>query len=455
MRPTRAVVAAIVLALCAAQAGADEAAFEDAPVGTSVEDLKSPLERAIAEREREETLFPGLKRLLQRFPPVIADSAVIARMRTYALPLRNSLDETAYAWTIGGKLALRSGWIKETVQAGIGIYGSYPLVEDDPQALTQLLRPGGTSYTIVGEGFLKLRWKGVEGTIWRQELDLPYVNGSDSRMTPNSFEGVIVRGERVDLTVTGTLDWTLGWLRRMRPRFADDFVSMGAQAGALDSDAPMYLIGVQGRPTDSLLIGFYNYLVPEVLNTAYVSADWLYELPDDWGFRTQWQFTHQNSGWGDELTGKEFRTWTGGGRFGLSRGGLMGWIGFSMTNDGEEVRSPYGTSAGFLSMMLSDFNSAGETAAILGLAYDLSRVGLEGASAFMQLGMGRGAKDVALGVSGVNEWELDLTFDYKIPSGRVKGLWFRARGAVRELDAPGLKLGYQVRLIINYDLPVL
>jgi hypothetical protein len=106
-------------------------------------------------------------------------------------------------------------------------------------------------------------------------------------------------------------------------------------------------------------------------------------------------------------------------------------------------------------MMQSDFNSAGEKAAIFGVSYDFAHLGVEGLSAFLQLGIGRGAKLPDQGLSGLDETEFDLTLDYKIPEGRLKGLWLRLRGASALIDAPGQDTARQVRFIINYDLPLL
>jgi hypothetical protein len=447
--------AALLVGLSASRAAADEGSFEDAPAGDSVEELNSPLERAVREDVRAETLFPYLKRALQHLPPFFADTEVVLRFRTYALPLKTAAGERAHAWTAGGKLRFRSGWLAETLRVGFGLYGSYPLVEDDPFALTQLLRPEGRSYTIAGEAFLRLRWRELEGTFYRQELDLPYVNKSDSRMTPNSFEGAILQGSHENTRWWKRVDWVGGWLSDIRPRFAEKFISMGSRAGAPDSDAGMLVAGAQIEPYKGASLGLYNYWVPDVLSIHYLATDVLRDLGGGWGFRTQWQYTLQTDGGGTDLLDKEFKTWVFGGRAALSNWGVTAWLGFSVTDEEEDIRSPYGTYAGFVSMMQSDFNSAGEKAALFGISYDFAHLGVEGLTAFLQLGIGRGAKLPDLGLSGLDETEVDFTIDYKIADGRLRGLWFRLRGAFSRIDAPGQGDARQVRFIINYDLPVL
>ena len=133
----------------------DEASFEDAPAGSSVDQLDGSLARAVDVRARERTLFPRLKAALQNLPPFIADTELLFRARTYYLPLVETDGTRANAWTLGGKLRYRSGWWRERLQIGAGLYTSYKLVADDPLALTQLLRENEQGFTVFGEAFLR------------------------------------------------------------------------------------------------------------------------------------------------------------------------------------------------------------------------------------------------------------------------------------------------------------
>jgi hypothetical protein len=217
----------------------------------------------------------------------------------------------------------------------------------------------------------------------------------------------------------------------------------------------MAVLGAQIEPYKGASLGFYNYWVPDVLSIHYLATDVLRDLGGGWGFRNQWQFTLQTDGGGTDLLGKSFKTWVFGGRAALSKSGITAWLGFSITDDEEDIRSPYGTYAGFMSMMQSDFNSASEKAVLLGVSYDFSHWEIAGLSAFMQLGVGRGAKIPELGLTGLDETSLDFTIDYRFQSKRLKGLWFRARGSFSAIEAPGRNNARQARFIINYDLPLL
>jgi hypothetical protein len=429
---------------------ATESSFEDRPAGESVEDLDSPLSRAVEERERLRTLFPRLKRRLQRFPAFVADSEVILNFRSYYFPLRRSDGRDAHAWTAGGKLAFRSGWWKERLQIGAGLYMSGPLTSDDPEALTQLLREDDRGFAVLGEGFVRARWRDVEATLYRQELDLPYVNRNDSRMAPNSFEGVVAKGIARGVPRLNRIDWVAGYLSDIRPRNEDSFISMSDRAGAEGTDEGMFLAGVQLRPLENLHVGAYDYLVKDTFNTGYVATDYLWKLSADWGMRFGAQFTHQASV-GDELLG-DFQTWVAGARIAASFRGITGWLAFSKTYDDARIRSPYGSYAGYLSLMQSDFNQADERAWAVGLS--LAPKPLPGWSAFIQYAHGDGGFDPSTLVPGADEQEIDLTVDYKIEEGRWRGFWLRLRGSALDVDGAE-DTAWQVRVILNYALPIL
>jgi hypothetical protein len=433
---------------------ADESALQDKPATGTVQDLDSPLARAVEEPERAAPLFPRLKSALQHLPPFFADSEVDFNFRSFYF-LDEAFDGAqSEAWTWGGALRLRSGWLRDTAQLGASLFTSQKLVADDPLGRTQLLQPGEKSYTLPAEAYLRLRRGEHELTLFRQELDLPYVNKDDGRMTPNSFEGVVLRGKSIPLRRLGRADYSLGWIARMRPRFEEDFVPMQERAGVPDGDAGLWLLGGQLEPVDELHLGVYEYFVKDTLNTLYVAADYTRPLGDEWALRLQAQLTHQASVGDDRLTGEAFDTFVVGGRVGASFRGLAAWITFSDTDEAESIRNPFGSYAGYLSLMQSDFNRAGERAIGLGLSYDFARVGIEGLSAFLDVAHGDGGFDPLTSADRADEREVDLTVDYRIREGSLRGLWFRARGSVLDRDGEPHR-GFELRFVVNYDFTVL
>ena len=62
------------------------------------------------------------------------------------------------------------------------------------------------------------------------------------------------------------------------------------------------------------------------------------------------------------LTGRSFHVAAGGVKADLQHGAATLTVAYTQTGRGEAYRSPYGTWAGYTSMIVEDFNRAGETA---------------------------------------------------------------------------------------------
>ena len=127
-----------------------------------------------------------------------------------------------------------------------------------------------------------------------------------------------------------------------------------------------------------------------------------------------------------------------------------------MTSSAGRIQSPYGFSPTYLGLMQSDFDRAGEEAWLVGLSYDFARVGLEGLSGFVNFAMGYDARDPRSAERFASQYEVDLTVDYRFAGwrGLLEGLWLRVRASSRGLEgAP--TASHQIRVIVNYDLPIL
>src|SRR6266513_1151312 len=61
--------------------------------------------------------------------------------------------------------------------------------------LPHLLAPGQNGYTVLGEFYAELRIvKDVGITVGAKGYDTPFINRNDTRMTPNTFEAVVLQG---------------------------------------------------------------------------------------------------------------------------------------------------------------------------------------------------------------------------------------------------------------------
>lgn len=426
---------------------AREAILHDRTVPEAAEQSPGLLERAFEERQEKETLFPRLKEFLGTQPPFLRDTELRLHFRTYYL-LRNHPDGSENeAWAAGGWLRYRSGWLLDLFRIGATLYTSQPLYAPPDKDGTGLLAPGQEGYTVLGEAYATLRYGDHRLTGYRQALATPYVNRDDSRMTPNTFEGVTLFGKAPGL------EYGLGYLTAMKPRNADAFMPMGEAAGVAGGDQGLAFANLRIEPRKGVSIGAINYYVPDVINIAYAETEYVWRVGSDVTLTFGAQFTDQRSVGDNLLTGSAFDTQVGGARFALSHAGAHLTLAFSTTSDGADVQSPFGGYPGYLSLMERDFDRAGEDAWGVGLAYDFGRLGVPGLSAFFNFAQGTGARDPETGQPRANAREFDLTVDYRITrKGWLEGLWLRLRGALLQ---DGGSTQTEIRLILNYAFPVL
>ena len=210
--------------------------------------------------------------------------------------------------------------------------------------------------------------------------------------------------------------------------------------------------GIRFTPTKDVSFGAINYYVPSTWNIFYTEANYTWPLTEKLGLKLQSQFTEQDSAGGDYLIGK-FSTQVGGAQASLSYNNTIIRAAFSVTANTHNINSPYGTYPGYLSLIEKDFDRAGEEAWLLGFSYDFKDF-VEGLSATFNFARGTGALDPATkaGVPNENEW--DITFDYRIQEGPLRGISIRVRNGYVNFDSGGGNSN-NVRVIVNYPLPFL
>jgi hypothetical protein len=439
------VVTIEVLGSPAARAG--ESALEEAPPPESAEEVETSLDRGFEEAKEAPTLFPRLKRFLDDQPPFLRDARLLLHLRSYWREEDPPDPGESEAIAYGGWLGLRSGEWEEFFSVGATLYTTQRLYGPDRKAGTGLLSPGQHGFSVLGEAWAKLRVRDHQAVLYRQSLDLPYVNRRDSRMVPQTFEGYTLRGKRSSLT------YAAGYLSDIKTRDSDHFVSMSEAAGVRERDEGMLFGGLRWRPNEEFMLGGIEYWVADTLNVVYAEVDYLLPLEAPVQIRLAGQFTDQRSVGRDLLTGSSFDTRSFGVRAALSYEKAILNLAFTSTDDEERIRSPWGSDPSFLARMQKNFNRAGEDAWGIGVSYHLDRLGLRGVSGVASYASGRNARNPATGMSQPDQEELDLTLDYRLKEGRLRGLWFRARAAFLEQDPGGTTTDF--RLIVNYELPLL
>ncbi len=397
-----------------------------------------------------EALFLPLKEKISTLPPFLGDTDLKVHFRSYYFNRTKPDDTVNEAWAFGGWISYKSGWLLDTFAMGATLYGSAPLYTPPDADGTLLLKPGQDGYYVPGEAWGALRYQDyalLKG--YRQLVDQTYINPQDNRMTPNTFQGV---------TLGGKMDWVQylgGFLWKIKPRNADEFISMSEQAGAKDSNDGAGLLGVRLTPLQGLRIDLSNQYGVNTFNTFYGEVDYLRPLNEDWKLRIGAQFTDQRAV-GDALLapadGKYWVTQTGGARLQLIYRQLTLTGAFGITGSGNNIQTPWGSFPGYLSMIDLDFDQARQKAVLIGAGCDFSEAIATGLRGDFNFAWGWDAINPSTRVKAPNQAEYDFTVDYRPPFTGImlQGLWFRARAAV--IDQQDSKtLGYQFRIIINWD----
>jgi outer membrane porin, OprD family len=402
-------------------------------------------------------LFPGLREAVKDFPAFLRDTDITLYLRTYYFGRENPDGSENEALAFGGWFTYRSGWLLDTLQLGATGYGSAPLYAPDDRDGTTLLKPGQEGYGVLGEAFAALRYQDlvlIKG--YRQEVTQGYINREDNRMTPNTFEGLTLGGK------VGPVDYLGGYLWKMKARNSDTFRFMSEEAGVAGSDDGVALFGVKLAPLPGLKLDVSEQYGFNTFNTVFAQADYTHPLAEDLRLIFGGQFTDQRAV-GDQLlttaSSKDWDTYNVSAKAAVGYRELTVTVGGSVTGSGHTIQAPWGSFPGYLSLIQEDFQRADEKAVLVGAAYDFSKLITPGLGAFFNIAWGWDAIDPKTRAAAPDQTEYDLTIDYRPPRGFLllpvtRNLWLRLRGAILDREDSD-QLGYQVRLILNWEIPFL
>jgi hypothetical protein len=367
--------------------------------------------------------------------PFLRDSIFSLEPRFYYRYLDNGqgLHE---AFAGGGAMIFTSGWWREALQLGIGGYTTQPLATGDDPGGTGLLRPDGDGIVVLGQAWAKLRIEPATATLFRQEMELPFINGDDTRMIPNTFEAY-----RLDVNPSDVFRFGFAYVTREKSKTSAEFRPMSEVAGVHGVDRGTSVAGFLLGETNTTYIGGVNELTWDLLNIAYVEAGRTWQLWDDFELRGELQFIDQRSV-GDELLGS-FETQLYGASLAASYRSAVLSVSFTSTNNGLKILRQFGGVPAFNSVMVSDFAGNDEDSLRVGLSYDFARIGFVGVTAFANYVHG----DL---VDNQNEDEFNATVDYRLDQGPLKNFWLRLRYAHNTLSEQPATQDF--RVILNYTL---
>ena len=455
MRRARAAVAlALALALPESARGAGEDYYEENPAPAELGEIPTSFEPE--PREERRPVVDAIRRALETLPFFSEDGALELKLRSYYLYGKLLANERRETWAYGGTLRYDSGWWRNRVGLELRLSTSQPLHAPSDRDGARLLRPRQRQYAVLDRSALRVRLAdGHELRLYRQGYELPFLNEQDSRMTPNAHEGYSLHGSHAGNGYR--LRYVGGYVARMKERDSDRFRPMGTVAAPeAEPKRGLWMGGAAVKLADRFEVGAIHYHSPDVLDLFYTAADASWLLSDELALRLRGSYTDQRSTGDDLLTGAAFDTHQTTLAASTSFRAAILHVAVARTGGEAAIRSPWGSRPSPLSLMLNDFDRAGEDAWLVGVSYNGTRLGLERWSAFANFARGSGARSDA-GARVPDRQELDLTVDYRIEDGRWRGFWLRVRGAfVRERGAGGTdETQNELRVILNYDVAFL
>ena len=381
----------------------------------------------------------------------VRDSTITLYFRSYYLNRETTNIRGPAAWAAGGALGYQSGWLGNMLRVGLAGYTSQPVWAPADRDGTQLLKPGQQGYSVLGQAYVSLKLWDQVFTGYRQRVDEPEVNSYDIRMTPLTFEGTTLAGKVRDVS------YTIAYLDQMKPINSDGFRNMAAVAGApFGVSEPLWLGSLSYSPVKDFTARLSSYHVPNILTSTYSDFVWLVPLWDPFQIRVGGQFMYQGSTGANLLTGSSFDTWAGGAKADLIWGPVIASVAYTQTGRGAAYRTPYGSWAGYTSMIVNDFDRAGETAFLVGGAFDFAPLNLAGLSFFTDIVFGRNAIEPISGFRLPDRNEYDFTLDYRFTASNwpdyLAPLWIRARAVFVDQKLGGFTgVTTDYRLILNYQ----
>jgi hypothetical protein len=341
---------------------------------------------------------------------------------------------------LGGSLGFETGWFKDTIRFGLTGYTSQKIYGPSDRDGAGLLKKGQHGYSALGEAYIDLKLRKTSLRAGRTRVNLPYINGNDFRMTPNTFEAIGLRSESIK-----KFKWGIGHFGGIKGNTDTQFKTMSEAAGVEGTDRDVSVISMRYEFSEQDFIALSKLYGWDMYNTLYVEGEKFFEYKDQFKILLGAQYTNQRSV-GDELLG-DFNTQTAGIKASFQYCNVIASLAYTWTGMSREPLKPWGSTPGYNSMIIQDFDRAGEQSFHIGLTYDFEPHGIEGLS--LDTSWTTGNTPDHGKYASLDQQEFDCTLDYQPPAEALDGLWIRFRYADNRLDGGDGMTDF--RVIANYS----
>lgn len=379
-------------------------------------------------------------------------------------------------WAQGFMLDYKSGYTDGTIGIGVDALGLMGITLDsgmgrhvgssmipsdsDNSAVDQWSRLGLTGKVKVSKSELRL------GTLMPK---LPILVSNDGRLLPQTFEGgQITSGEFKDLTLTG------GRIEHATGRGSSDRTGLAATGGTRESNE-FDFAGGDWKVTKDLTAQYYyanleNYYTQQFFGLIHTLAigdgqslktDLRYFKTDSSGANGSGTSGYRISGYTEDNDGEiDNRTWSAAlvytlGGHGITAGyqSVSSGSNFTQLSQGNLPDKGAGGASLYLytDRLIQTFTRAGERTAFGQYAYDFAALGVPGLKASVIYLSGDHIKTAS--GDEQKEWERDISLDYTIQSGALKGVGFGWRNG--ETNSEASRDQDQNRLFVSYSVPLL
>jgi hypothetical protein len=401
---------------------------------SSTEQGQTPLTEAFEQETRQWRL--------EKRRDALRDTEFKFNLRAFYLNREKFDGMRSQAFAIGGWAGMKTGYFFDHLSLGVTGYTSQRLYGEDDEDGTLLLASGQEGYSVLGELYADIRIiKDLNLYVGRKEFDTPFINRNDTRMTPNTFEAIVLQGKTKLGEGGAVLKYGIGYFDKIKERNSDEFVSMARDAGA-DASRGVFTAGALYE-NGKFSVGAIDYYCADVINIGYAEAK--LELPINGAIkpRLALQFVDQRSVGNNLLQAEEFSAQQFGIKGELPVKSALLTVGYTQTTDGANMQAPWSGYPGYTSVQVQDFNRSGEGAFLLRAGYDFTSI--KGLSAY------------ALAVFGTDpgtpgqfqQNEYDFNVQWAPPEGVLKGLSLRVRYAIAQDDG-ALEDLKDFRVICNY-----
>lgn len=379
-------------------------------------------------------------------------------------------------WAQGFMLDYKSGYTDGTVGFGVDALGMMGITLDsgmgrhvgstmipsdsDDRAVDEWGRLGLTGKVKVSKSDMRY------GTLIP---NLPILVANDGRLLPQTFEGgQITSGEFKDLTLTG------GRIEHATGRGSTDQTGLAAMGGTRQSNQ-FDFAGGDWKVTKDLKAQYYyanldNYYTQQFFGLTHtlslsdsqsLKTDLRYFKTDSSGENSSGTSGYRISGYtknGDGVI--DNRTWStaliyslGGHAITAGYQSVSDGSSFTQLNQGSLVDKGAGGTSLYLytDRLIQTFTRAGERTSFGQYAYDFAALGVPGLKASVMYLSGDNIKTTS--GDDQKEWERDISLDYVLQSGTLKGVGFGWRNGKSNSEAA--RNQDQNRVFVSYSIPLL